>query len=155
MKKKNQAVGRTEATVGTVVLLVLTACPPAFAQCPDGTPPPCPGQRLTVRRAVIAVLPFVNRSRGTADAYVAGRVLGTLLPDERALALDPASAVAWAGRGTVLCHRDCTRRWSWRLPATAPGPTWFWIRHSRGSRSMVPPRGPIRTRQRSSPSGAR
>jgi TolB-like protein len=40
------------------------------AQCPDGTPPPCPGSRATVRRITVAVLPFENRSRDTAEAFL-------------------------------------------------------------------------------------
>lgn len=43
------------------------------AQCPDGTPPPCAGERAAAaaRRNTIAVLPFENRSRDTADSYLA------------------------------------------------------------------------------------
>jgi TolB-like protein/Tfp pilus assembly protein PilF len=39
-------------------------------QCPDGSPPPCPG-RAGPARSTVAVLPFDNLSRDTADAYLA------------------------------------------------------------------------------------
>ena len=57
-----------------VALLFLTAGPAVrlAAQCPDGTPPPCPGTRSTAPSAnSVAVLPFDNLSRDTADAYLA------------------------------------------------------------------------------------
>lgn len=46
-----------------------------LAQCPDGSPPPCPGARSRPAAAApagsIAVLPFVNRSADSGDAYLA------------------------------------------------------------------------------------
>jgi TolB-like protein len=57
----------------------------AFAQCPDGTPPPC--RSVSASRAAplpgsIAVLPFTNRSPDSADAYLADalpeRIVGRL-----------------------------------------------------------------------------
>lgn len=56
------------------VLGVVASSRLAIAQCPDGTPPPCRGQ---VARAPapaansIAVLPFLNRSPDSADAFLA------------------------------------------------------------------------------------
>lgn len=48
----------------------------AHAQCPDGTPPPCraaaaPARQLAPAANSIAVLPFVNRSPDSTDAYLA------------------------------------------------------------------------------------
>jgi TolB-like protein len=43
-----------------------------FAQCPDGTPPPCAGQRAPgPARNSIAVLYFENLSRDSGDTYIA------------------------------------------------------------------------------------
>ncbi|MEK6768757.1 MAG: hypothetical protein AABY85_07200 [Gemmatimonadota bacterium] len=48
------------------------AAVPAFAQCPDGTPPPCAGARpAPPPPPSVAVLYFDNLSRDTADAYLA------------------------------------------------------------------------------------
>jgi TolB-like protein/Flp pilus assembly protein TadD len=41
------------------------------AQCPDGSPPPC---RVARAVPVVVVLPFENRSRDTADTYLAATV---------------------------------------------------------------------------------
>ena len=66
---------RPRRLAGFGLLLTLVAAGPALAQhCPDGTPPPC--ARPAARAAApapnsIAVLPFVNRSPDTADAYLA------------------------------------------------------------------------------------
>ena len=45
----------------------------AFAQCPDGTPPPCRAAAARVTPSVnsIAVLPFASRSPDTTDAFIA------------------------------------------------------------------------------------
>jgi len=48
---------------------VAVAAPPALAQCPDGSPPPCGPRRIA--RIPIAVLYFDNLSRDTADLYLA------------------------------------------------------------------------------------
>jgi TolB-like protein/Tfp pilus assembly protein PilF len=73
--KQRQAVRRSATTVGAALLFFLTACPPVFAQCPDGTPPPCATAAVRGARAPaptsVAVLYFDNLSRDTADAYVA------------------------------------------------------------------------------------
>ena len=50
----------------------LLAAVPALAQCPDGTPPPCAGQRAPAPAPnSVAVLYFDNLSRDSADAYLA------------------------------------------------------------------------------------
>lgn len=46
-----------------------TCCATLWAQCPDGTPPPCAGARAPM--PILVVEPFANRSRDTADAYLA------------------------------------------------------------------------------------
>ena len=69
--------GRTGTAVRVLLLCVCCACASvrlAFAQCPDGTPPPCAGR--TVRAVApapnsVAVLYFDNLSRDTSDAYLA------------------------------------------------------------------------------------
>ena len=56
---------------GTLLLLaVLPSCRLAAWQCPNGSPPPCPGTAGPARTTV-AVLPFDNLSRDTSDAYLA------------------------------------------------------------------------------------
>ncbi|MFI5208498.1 MAG: hypothetical protein ACHQX4_10855, partial [Gemmatimonadales bacterium] len=60
--------------------LLLSARPPVrlsalFAQCPDGTPPPCAGARPRASAPSpnsVAVLYFENTSRDSADDYLAG-----------------------------------------------------------------------------------
>src|SRR5258708_133472 len=60
--------------------LLLSARPPVrlsdlFAQCPDGTPPPCAGTRPRASAPSpnsVAVLYFENTSRDSADDYLAG-----------------------------------------------------------------------------------
>jgi TolB-like protein len=54
----------------------LTLAVIAALQCPDGSPPPCGGARprpapAAVQPGSIAVLPFVNRSADSTDAYLA------------------------------------------------------------------------------------
>jgi TolB-like protein/Flp pilus assembly protein TadD len=55
------------------VPLCLCATVPAFAQCPDGTPPPCRGARTAAAPAAnsVAVLYFDSRGTDSADAYLA------------------------------------------------------------------------------------
>jgi eukaryotic-like serine/threonine-protein kinase len=77
MPQKRQAVRRSETTVGAVLLLLLSACPPAFAQCPDGTPPPC-GPARAPDTSRIAVFPFRVT---TADVQL-GEGLAELIADE-------------------------------------------------------------------------
>ena len=49
----------------------LLAAVPALAQCPDGTPPPCAGQRAPAPAPnSVAVLYFDNLSRDSSDAYI-------------------------------------------------------------------------------------
>src|SRR5260221_6628133 len=52
-----------------VAALGLSGPSAALAQCPDGTPPPCAGARPVL--PVLVVQPFENRSRDTADSYLA------------------------------------------------------------------------------------
>ncbi len=60
---------RTLAGVG---FLLTVAAASALAQCPDGTPPPCAGQRAAgPARNSIAVLYFENLSRDSGDVYIA------------------------------------------------------------------------------------
>jgi TolB-like protein/tetratricopeptide (TPR) repeat protein len=65
------------AALITVALLHAGTPPRLHAQCPDGTPPPCAATRAVPARAPVpaatsvAVLYFDNRSRDTADAYLA------------------------------------------------------------------------------------
>ena len=59
---------------GCVAFLLLSACPAvrlSALQCPDGTPPPCRGGARTPAPTSVAVLYFENRSRDSADAYLA------------------------------------------------------------------------------------
>src|SRR5258708_1333067 len=56
------------------LLAVALACAPAsaLAQCPDGTPPPCPSVRAAAPAASsVAVLYFDNASNDTSAAYLA------------------------------------------------------------------------------------
>src|SRR5258707_11738058 len=77
MKRSDgRTVGRTARTVGLAALLAVgPSVRPLFAQCPDGTPPPCTNR--TPRAAAlsspnsVAVLYFENLSRDTTDAYLA------------------------------------------------------------------------------------
>ena len=60
--------------LAVAVPLCLCAPVPAAAQCPDGTPPPCAGPALRAASPApnsVAVLYFDNRSRDTADAFLA------------------------------------------------------------------------------------
>jgi TolB-like protein len=74
---------------------------PLRAQCPDGTPPPCgPRPRLAVAPAPgansLAVLYFENRSRDTADAYLADGItdaIGTRLGQVARLTVKSQAAV--------------------------------------------------------------
>ncbi|MFI5280822.1 MAG: tetratricopeptide repeat protein [Gemmatimonadales bacterium] len=54
-------------------LATIALARPAFAQCPDGTPPPCRGATRATGPATnsLAVLTFDNVSRDTNDAYLA------------------------------------------------------------------------------------
>ena len=64
-------------TITSIAVPLLVIASRAWAQCPDGSAPPCgsvarPAPRATpVPRGSIAVLPFANRSADTADAYLA------------------------------------------------------------------------------------
>jgi TolB-like protein/tetratricopeptide (TPR) repeat protein len=76
VREKRQAVRRSARTVGAALLFFLTACPPAFAQCPDGTPPPCTRPIATRAGAAppansVAVLYFDARTRDSNDLYLA------------------------------------------------------------------------------------
>ncbi|MDP3773130.1 MAG: hypothetical protein Q8Q85_02580 [Gemmatimonadales bacterium] len=91
---------------GVLVLLAAVAAPPAAAQCPDGSPPPCRGAAARVAAAPagsIAVLPFVNRSPDSADAYLADalpeQIFGRLAR-VRSLAVKSPTAVAAQWRRT-------------------------------------------------------
>ncbi len=55
--------------MGLVFLLAVCATGALKGQCPDGTPPPCAGEQPS--RPVVLIVPFENRSRDTADAYLA------------------------------------------------------------------------------------
>jgi TolB-like protein len=108
------------------VVAALSGASPARAQCPDGTPPPCRGG--TARAAAppagsVAVLPFVNRSPDSTDAYLAdalpeqifgrlARVRGLLVKSPTAVAAqwrrtpDPMAAaralrVEWFVTGSI------------------------------------------------------
>ncbi|MGA2384619.1 MAG: hypothetical protein ABSG61_14425 [Gemmatimonadales bacterium] len=64
------------AQVRTLLLCVCCVCAsvrPSFAQCPDGTPPPCAGAAPATHPAPnsVAVLYLANLSRDTADAFLA------------------------------------------------------------------------------------
>ena len=69
--------GRTARTARAVVLCVCCVCAPVrlvFAQCPDGTPPPCSGRAAHLAGPPsnsVAVLYFDNLSRDTSDAFLA------------------------------------------------------------------------------------
>jgi TolB-like protein len=69
--------GRTAAVARALLLCVGCVCAsvrPAFAQCPDGTPPPCavrPFRAPTPASNSVAVLYLDNLSRDTADAFLA------------------------------------------------------------------------------------
>lgn len=55
-------------------VFLIAAAPPVWAQCPDGSPPPCGRAQATVRAPTansVAVLYFDNLSRDTADTYLA------------------------------------------------------------------------------------
>lgn len=60
--------------LGVGLLLLVAAAGPALAQCPDGTPPPCPG--ATVRTPSVAVLFMESRSRNAADSLLAEGLTG-------------------------------------------------------------------------------
>ena len=55
-----------------MVVLALMLVGEVQAQCPDGTPPPCAGTPIrTASPWSVAVLPFHNLTRDTADAFLA------------------------------------------------------------------------------------
>jgi TolB-like protein len=55
-----------------LLLAILPPCRLAALQCPDGTPPPCNrAVRAAPAPTSVAVLSFDNRSRDTADAFLA------------------------------------------------------------------------------------
>ena len=61
------------ATLGLLMLSIAMPLRPLFAQCPDGSPPPCSraAPRSAIQPTSLAVLYFENASRDTADAYLA------------------------------------------------------------------------------------
>jgi TolB-like protein len=64
--------GSVRICMSFAVALSLTLAQPAYAQCPDGSPPPC--TRIVARPPApnsVAVLYFDNLSRDTADAFLA------------------------------------------------------------------------------------
>jgi TolB-like protein/Tfp pilus assembly protein PilF len=69
--------GRTAWSGALAVAVPLCVCAfvrPSFAQCPDGTPPPCARAARTAAAPAptsVAVLYFDNLSRDTSDAYLA------------------------------------------------------------------------------------
>ena len=69
--------GRTDAAARAVLLCVCCVCAsvrPSFAQCPDGTPPPCATRTHLAPAPApnsVAVLYLDNLSRDTADAFLA------------------------------------------------------------------------------------
>lgn len=72
---------------------------PSAFQCPDGSPPPCPGIASGARAGSVAVLYFA--ARDSADAYLADGLtedLTTLLARQRALVVKPTSSVRLAQR---------------------------------------------------------
>lgn len=74
MRRQLPAVRRSATSVVPALLFLLTACPPVFAQCPDGTPPPCGRTGRTSAAAPansVAVLYFENQSPDSADNYLA------------------------------------------------------------------------------------
>ena len=63
------------ALTGVLALgLAAASAAPLLAQCPDGSPPPCARAATGARPPAptsIAILPFVNRSADTSDAFLA------------------------------------------------------------------------------------
>lgn len=105
--EKKQAVRRSEKTVGAALLLLLTACPPVFAQCADGTPPPCAVPRAARPGAAansVAVLVFENRARDSSLSLLAeglaDQITTNLSSVERLEVRSSASVRTVLGQGT-------------------------------------------------------
>lgn len=74
---QRQSFRRAATSVASAALLATRA---TFARCPDGSPPPCARARPTApSQASIAVLPFANLSRDSADVYLAGGLTEELI----------------------------------------------------------------------------
>ena len=61
-------------SIGTLAAAAILCAARAVAQCPDGTPPPCAARAPRAAApspTSVAVLSFENRSRDTADAFLA------------------------------------------------------------------------------------
>jgi len=84
------------------VPLCLGATVSGFSQCPDGSPPPCPGTRAAPPGLI--VVPFENRSRDTADLYLAAT-----------LTEDITSALAAAHAVRLLSAQGSRRGAEYRL----------------------------------------
>jgi tetratricopeptide (TPR) repeat protein/TolB-like protein len=114
--------------LSAAALLVLVSR--AYAQCPDGTPPPCAGARPSP--PTIAIQPFTSLSPDSAEAYRAVTLtedLTTALTDSRAarvLGGSLRSRAEWTLSGSVRRAGDLVRyaarlersgevRWTTRL----------------------------------------
>ena len=103
-----QTVGRAVRAVGIAAFLAVAASVrPLFAQCPDGTPPPCASR---VSRAAapsslnsVAVLYFENLSRDTTDAYLADG-----LTEDVTAKLGQVARLAVTSRAAVRRLRDAS-----------------------------------------------
>ena len=101
-RSDGRTVGRTGLAAG--IALFLTVCPSVrlMAQCPDGAPPPCNrAVRAAPAPTSVAVLSFDNRSRDTADAFLAEG-----LADEISTRLGQIGKLAIVSRSQVRRLRD-------------------------------------------------
>jgi TolB-like protein len=102
-----RAPGRRAKARRLLVLCVCCVCASvrlSFAQCPDGTPPPCAAQRPAPAPNSIAVLAFENAARDTSLDW-----LGDGLGEEVATQLAAAPGLTVRGTGIV--------RNAWRVAA--------------------------------------
>ncbi len=90
---------RPPTLAGVGLLLTLAAAGPVIAQCPDGTPPPCGPPPAAPLPRSIAVLPFLNRSPDSADAYIA-----EALPEQIQGRLSRVSALQPKGHAVVMAQ---------------------------------------------------
>lgn len=92
--------GRCAIGLGLVAL-----APPARAQCPDGSAPPC-GARARPAKPALAIAAFQNASTDSSDAYLAASITDELTGVLRSVVglqvLTSSKAADYLLRGTVL-----------------------------------------------------
>jgi TolB-like protein/Tfp pilus assembly protein PilF len=114
-RQQRQAVRRSETTAGTALLCFLAACPPVFAQCPDGTPPPCgrPNVAAAPTANSVALMLFTNVSGDSGSAYLSDGLaseIATSLARVPRLDVTSPGAVRAAQRATAGDPRALGRR---------------------------------------------